>query len=235
MSTIRKIALVILAAALAGGLGLLYWSSRTDTGYVARGPIARYQQITDADLAPVSVPAGRPADFPVVTDKAQLVGLYAAEAIAPGALFAPSMVVAEPPRLRTFNTGKELPEGMRGYPLTLASDLAPVLRDSDLVDLVMVNPGDGTATWLLSNIEPLAIVAPEQGRSATYILALTPEQAAIVDGALADATAQQTSAYARLLLSQSANSPIPPGTKIPYRDQVGISNPGGANLGAGQP
>ena len=43
MSPVRKIALVVLVAALVGGLGLLYWSSRTETAYLTSGSIPRYQ------------------------------------------------------------------------------------------------------------------------------------------------------------------------------------------------
>ncbi len=113
MSPVRKIALVVLVAALVGGLGLLYWSSRTETAYLTSHPIPRYQQITDADLVAVSVPAGRPADFQVVTDKAALVGQYAADNLMAGTLLAPGMTIAEPPAQRTFSTGKDLPVGLR--------------------------------------------------------------------------------------------------------------------------
>ncbi len=182
------------------------------------GPIPRYQQITDADLVPVSVPAGRPADFQVVTDKAALVGQYAADNLMPGTLLAPGMTIAEPPAQRTFSTGKDLPVGMRAYPLTIASDLAPVLREDDLVDLVIVDPGNGTALWLLSSVQPLAIVTPKDGNTATYILALTPEQVSVVEGALADARVSQGQAYAKLVLSQTKNTPLDPQTEYRYRE-----------------
>jgi hypothetical protein len=207
MSAVRKVALVIMLGA----------SSRTETAYLAKRPLARYAQITEDDLAAVSLPVGRPAEFQVVTDKAELVGRYAANSVAQGELFVPALVVASPPELRVFSTGKELPEGMRGFPLTLASDLAPVLREDDLVDVVLVDPEQGTATWLLSNVEPLAILAPKGDATATYILALTPEQAAYVEGALADNSAQQAG-YAKLYLSQDKNTPVKPGTVMPYRD-----------------
>lgn len=218
MSNIRKLALIVLAAALAGGLGLLYWNGRTETAYLTREPLARYQQIREDDLVAVSLPRSRPAEFQVVSDKAALVGLYAAQDLAAGALLSPGMVVIEPPALRTFTTGKELPAGLRGYPLTLATDLGSVLSDADLVDLVMVNPLDGTATWLLSNVEPLYIAAALHGEDSTYILALAPEQIAVVEGALADAQTDQSGTYPKLVLSQAQNPAIPPATQYHYRE-----------------
>ncbi len=218
MSTVRKIALVVLAAALLGALGVLYWSSRTVTGYLAARPLTRYQQITEEDLAPVSLPAGRQAGFEVVTSKDALVGRYAAEPVVSGALFSPGMVVDEPPALRVFRTGKELPQGLRAYPLSLASGLAPELNSDDVVDVVLVNPREGKAKWLLSNVEPLAILMSQSGAPATYILGLSAEQIAVVEGAVADATVSGSGAYLKLLLSQSRNEPITPGTEFPYRD-----------------
>lgn len=218
MSNIRKVALIVLAAALAAGLGLLYWNSRTETAYLARRPLARYEPITAEDLVPVSVARNRPAEFQVLADANALAGHYAAQEIAQGALFAPGMVIDRPPELRTFKTGKELPPGQRGYPLSIATDLAPVLRDDDLVDLVLINPADGTATWLLSNVEPLAIVSGQPDGGATYILALAPEQVAVVEGALADARVDQSGAYAKLVLSQSKNPALDPQTEFNYRD-----------------
>ncbi len=218
MSNIRKLALIILAAALAAGLGLLYLNSRTETAYLTRGPIVRYEQITEDDLIAVSLARFRPPEFNVITDRSAVVGMYAATDLVGGTLLTSDMVVAEPPALRTFATGKELPAGLRGYPLSLATDLAPVLSDDDLVDLVLVDPLDGTATWLLSNVEPLYIVTAVRGETTTYILALTPEQIAAVEGALADAEVDQSGTYAKLVLSQAQNPAIAPNTQYRYRE-----------------
>jgi hypothetical protein len=43
MSPVCKIALVVLVAAIIAGLGLPYWSSRTETAYLTSGSIPRYQ------------------------------------------------------------------------------------------------------------------------------------------------------------------------------------------------
>jgi hypothetical protein len=216
MSTIRKLALVVLAAALAAGAGLLYWQSRTETGYLARRPLARYERIAAEDLVPVALSRQRPAEFRVVTDAAGLAGGYAAQEIPAGTLFSPALVVDRPPELRVFAGGEELPAGLRGYPLTIATDLAPLLRADDLVDLVLVNPREGTATWLLGNVRPLYSVAAD-GPTTMYLLALAPEQVALVEGALADARTDQSGAYAKLVLSQPKNPPLEPLTVYDYR------------------
>ncbi len=221
MSAIRKVSLVVLAFVLFGVAGLLYWSSRTETGYLAARPLTRYQQITEDDLVPVSLPGGRPAEFQVVTSRAALVGHYAAEPVVQGALFTPGLVIPEPPTLRVFRSGKPLPEGLRAYPLILASGLGPELEDTDLVDVILVEPAKGTATWLLSNIEPLTIYKPgdvSASTPATYILALTAEQVALLEGTRADAASGNTGAYFTLVLSQNRNQPIQPGTRYPYRE-----------------
>jgi hypothetical protein len=216
MSGTRRILLMVLGAALLAALGLLYWGSLSDTAYVTTQPLARYQQITDADLQPVQVARNRPAGFSVLTSQSDVVGKYAAQELPAGSLLVPPMVVDAPPALRVFATGKELPEGMRGYALTVSSDLAPLLRDSDQVDLVLLNPLNGTATWLLSGVEPLAIVQQENGPQ-SYLLALTPQDVAMVEGALADARVEQSGAYVRLVLSQAQNPP-PGEVQYSYRD-----------------
>ncbi len=229
MSTIRKLALVVLAAAICAGLGLVYWNSQTETAYVARSALARYQQITADDLVAIAVPRQRAPEFRVIGDLSALVGAYAAADLVAGTLFTPGTVVAEPPVLRTFASGKELPAGLRGYPLTIATDLAPVLREDDLVDLVLISPGRGTATWLLSNVEPLYILAsPAGATTTTSILALTPEQIASVEGAIADTQSGDAPGYAKLVLSQTKNPAITPGTEFEYR-----SAESGRSSGAG--
>lgn len=216
MSGTRKILLVVLGAALLAALGLVYWGSLSDTAYVTTRPLARYQQIADGDLQAVQVARSRPAGFDVLTSRSGVVGKYAAQELPAGALLAPPMVVDAPPALRVFATGKELPEGLRGYALTVSSDLAPVLRDNDKVDLVLLNPLNGTATWLLSGVEPLAIVQQENGPQ-SYLLALAPAEVAMVEGALADAHVEQTGAYVKLVLSQAQNPP-PGEVQYNYRE-----------------
>jgi hypothetical protein len=81
-----------------------------------------------------------------------------------GTLLAPGLTVAEPLAQRTFSTGKDLPVGMRASPLAIASNVVPALREDDLVDLVVVDPGNGMSIWLLSSVQPLAIVTPKDGK-----------------------------------------------------------------------
>jgi len=73
----------------------------------------------------------------VVTDKTALIGQYTAGNLMPGTLLAPGMTIAEPPAQLTFSTGKDLPVGLRAYPLTMTSDLTPVLREDDLVSSIL--------------------------------------------------------------------------------------------------
>lgn len=57
-------------------------------------------------------------------------------------------------------------------------------------------------------------VSANAAATGTHILGLSPDQIAEVEGALADATSSGSGAYLRLLLSQTQNAPIPPGTEV---------------------
>lgn len=239
MSTVRKVMVIVFIAASLAAVGYLFMLNQADTAYVATRSLARYEQINDADLAPVRVARNRPANFPVVTDKSRLIGTFAAQEIPQGTLFSPSLVVAAPPERRAFNTGQDLPIGYRGYPLTINTDLAPVLRDDDLVDVIIVNPGTGEITWLLSNVVPLYLTLNQEQLTATYVLALTPEQVAIVEGALADATLAQYGmgvvAYPRLVLSQPKNPALEMNTVFEYRTLKPPSTPVWSGTGTPPP
>jgi hypothetical protein len=150
MSTVRKPHCHLFPLSALSGCSI----ERSERDRLPRAVPTRYCRFRSV---PVSVPAGRPAEFAVVTDKSLLVGAYVAENIAAGALFARRWS-RRAAAARVFSTGRP-PEGLRGYPLTLAGRTCPARATRR--DLVLVNPGMHR-DLAVANIEPLAIVMPSR-------------------------------------------------------------------------
>ena len=106
--------------------------------------------------------------------------------------------------LRTYRIGecqyktKVSPEDINRYPIT--DELVAAFRQ------------------YISNKPQFNVSEERINANLTYILALSPEQVALVEGALADARVDQSGAYAKLVLSQSKNPPVEPSTSINYRE-----------------
>ena len=215
----RKIALVLIMAAVLGLAALWYTGTRTEPAYIAARDIPRHAQVVADDVQRIELPRRRDQALQSLT--APPLGKWATVHVPAGALLAEAMFSDSPPDRRVVGEIL-LPEGWRGYVLVVQSPLMGELRPGDLVDVVLQQPGKGEALLLLQKA-PLLKLAETEEDQVRATLALQPEQAVILDAYLRGGELvgdQEEQVLPLLLLTQEANPDLPPLTRFDLRSVV---------------